>query len=109
MIHVLVLDLKDDPAMIAKYEHYHATMRPEIEETIRAVGITGMTLYRAGNRLVMLMETDDTFSFERKAQMDADNPTVQEWENLMWTYQQALPFAQPGEKWVLMQQIYDLP
>lgn len=109
MIHVLALDLKDDPAMIAEYEHYHATMRPEIEETIRAAGITGMTLYRAGNRLVMLMESDDTFSFERKAQMDAENPAVQAWENMMWTYQQALPFAQSNEKWVLMKQIYDLP
>ncbi|MBO0934942.1 L-rhamnose mutarotase [Fibrella sp. HMF5335] len=109
MLHVLALDLKDDPALIAEYEYYHATMRPAIESTIRAAGITGMTLYRAGNRLVMLMETDDTFSFERKAQMDADNPTVQEWEALMWTYQQALPFARSGEKWVLMKQIYDLP
>ncbi len=109
MLHILALDLKDNPALIAEYEHYHATMRPEIEATIRAAGITGMDLYRAGNRLVMLMETDDTFSFERKAQMDANNPTVQEWENLMWTYQQALPFAQPGEKWVLMNPIYVLP
>ena len=109
MRHVLALDLKDDPALIAEYEHYHATMRPEIEETIRAAGITGMTLYRAGNRLVMLMETNDTFSFGRKAQLDADNPTVQAWETLMWTYQQALHFAQPGEKWVLMKEIYDLP
>jgi L-rhamnose mutarotase len=108
MLYILALDLKDDPALIAEYEHYHATMRPEIEATIRAAGITGMTLYRAGNRLVMLMETDDTFSFERKTQMDADNPMVQEWENLMWTYQQALPFAQPDEKWVLMKQIYSL-
>ena len=41
MIHILALDLKDDLAMIAEYEHYHATMRPEIEETIRAAGITG--------------------------------------------------------------------
>ena len=109
MLYALALDLKDDPALIAEYEHYHANPRPEIEATIRAAGITGMTLYRAGNRLFMLMETDDTFSFERKAQMDADNPVVQEWEALMWTYQQALPFAQPGEKWVLMKQIYNLP
>lgn len=108
MLHVLALDLKDNPAMIAEYEQYHATMRSEIEATIRAAGITGMTLYRAGNRLVMLMETDETFSFERKAQMDADNPTVQAWETLMWIYQQALPFAQPDEKWVLMKQIYSL-
>lgn len=109
MTYALALDLKDDPALIAEYEAYHANMSPEIEDTIRAAGITGMTLYRFGNRLFMLMETDASFSFERKAAMDAENPLVQDWEHLMWTYQQAILGAKPGEKWVLMNQIYDLP
>jgi len=26
----------------------------------------------------------------------------------MWTYQRALPWAKPGEKWVLMTRIYAL-
>jgi len=26
----------------------------------------------------------------------------------MWKYQQALPGAQPGEKWVLMDKIFEL-
>ncbi|MCH5721182.1 hypothetical protein [Niabella hibiscisoli] len=26
----------------------------------------------------------------------------------MWKYQQALPFARPGEKWVLMKKIFQL-
>jgi L-rhamnose mutarotase len=34
-------------------------------------------------------------------------PRVQEWEDLMATYQQALPFAKPGEKWVRMDRIFD--
>ncbi len=108
MTYALALDLKDDPALIAEYERFHATMQPEIEASIREAGVTSMIIYRTGNRLFMTMETDDTFSFERKAQMDADNPTVQVWERLMWTYQQAIPSAKPGEKWVLMQQIYSL-
>jgi len=33
---------------------------------------------------------------------------VQEWEKLMWKYQQALPKAKPGEKWVLMNKIFEL-
>ncbi len=48
------------------------------------------------------------FSFEKKNAMDNANPKVQEWENLMWKYQQALPVAKPGEKWVLMNKIFDL-
>ncbi|CAG2172732.1 unnamed protein product, partial [Oppiella nova] len=46
--------------------------------------------------MFMIMETEDDFSFERKAQMDANNPKVQEWEQLMWTFQKSLPFAKQG-------------
>jgi L-rhamnose mutarotase len=33
---------------------------------------------------------------------------VQEWEQLMWKYQQALPGAQAGEKWRIMDRIFSL-
>jgi L-rhamnose mutarotase len=33
---------------------------------------------------------------------------VQEWEDLMWRYQQALPSAREGEKWLLMDKIFEL-
>ncbi|MGI9158744.1 MAG: L-rhamnose mutarotase, partial [Saprospiraceae bacterium] len=46
------------------------------------------------------------FSFEKKSAIDANNKTVQEWETLMWNYQQALPWAKVGEKWVEMKRIY---
>ena len=108
MRYCLALDLKDDPALIAEYEQYHIRLRPEIEASIRESGITDMQLYRIGNRLFMIMETDETFSFEAKAAADAANPKVQEWENLMWSYQQALPMAKPGEKWVQMDRIFKL-
>ena len=104
----LALDLVDDAAMIAEYEKYHEQIRPEIAESIRAAGISVMEIYRIGNRLFMIMETEDDFSFERKSEMDANNPKVQEWENLMWKYQQALPMAKPGEKWIFMDKIFDL-
>ena len=56
----------------------------------------------------MVLEASDDFSFEKKAASDASNPTVQEWEELMWKYQQALPTARPGEKWMLMDRIFKL-
>ncbi|WP_460638596.1 L-rhamnose mutarotase [Larkinella harenae] len=108
MRYCFALDLVDDPVKIAEYEKYHEKLRPEIEESIRSSGITEMEIYRIGNRLFMIMETDDSFSFERKTEMDATNPKVQEWENLMWTYQQALPMAKPGEKWLLLTNIFRL-
>ncbi|WP_338869825.1 L-rhamnose mutarotase [Spirosoma sp. SC4-14] len=108
MRYCFALDLKDDPKLIAEYEQYHKKLRPEIEASIRESGITEMEIYRIGKRLFMIMETDETFSFEAKAAADAANPKVQEWEALMWTYQQALPMAKPGEKWVLMDQIFKM-
>ncbi len=106
--YTLTLDLKDDPALIAEYEAYHREVWPEIMDSIRQAGITNMEIYRLGNRLFMIMETEDDFSFEKKAAMDAANPKVQEWEALMWRYQQSLPMAKPGEKWMLMDKIFEL-
>lgn len=102
----LALDLKDDPILIAEYEAYHRNVWPEILASIKDSGITSMEIYRTGNRLMMIMETRDDFSFEEKAKMDQQNSIVQKWETLMWKYQQALPNANPGEKWKLMDLIF---
>ncbi len=102
----LALDLKDDPALIAEYEKYHQQVWPEILKSIKDSGIVSMEIHRAGNRLFMIMETAPSFSFEEKSKADASNAKVQEWEKRMWNYQQALPFAKPGEKWVLMKEIF---
>ncbi|MCW5923362.1 MAG: L-rhamnose mutarotase [Saprospiraceae bacterium] len=104
----LALDLKPDPVLIAEYEDYHRAVWPEILESIRAAGIERLEIYRVGERLFMLLEADDHFSFEKKAALDAANPKVQEWETLMWQYQQALPSAKPGEKWVPMERIFEI-
>jgi L-rhamnose mutarotase len=105
----LALDLKDDPALIAEYEKYHQQVWPEIIDSIRNSGIDVLDIYRTGNRLFMIIEANENFSFEKKAASDAANPKVQEWEELMWKFQQAMPGAKPGEKWVLMKKIFELP
>jgi L-rhamnose mutarotase len=104
----LTLDLKDDAVLITEYEKYHIAIWPEIRESITGSGITNMEIYRCDTRLFMIMETDESFSFEKKGEMDAANPKVQEWENLMWNYQQSLKTAAKGEKWVLMNKIFEL-
>jgi len=104
----LALDLVDDPQLIREYEDYHREVWPEIKASIGNAGISDMEIYRFGNRLFMIMETTEDFSFERKSAMDAGNEKVQEWENLMWKYQQAVPGAAEGEKWVLMDKIFEL-
>ena len=87
----LALDLKNDPTLIAEYEKYHKNVWPEIIESIKNSGIEVLDIYRTGNRMFMIIEANDDFSFEKKAVMDAANPKVQEWEELMWKFQQALP------------------
>jgi len=104
----LALDLKDDPALIAEYEKYHKMVWPEIIESIKKSGIEILDIYRTGNRMFMIIEANDDFSFDKKAKMDAADPKVKEWEELMWKFQQALPWAKPGEKWVLMERIFGL-
>lgn len=104
----LALDLVDDPTLIAEYEKYHQASWPENLKAIKDAGIQVMEIYRTGNRLFMIMETSDDFSFEKKSEKDKENPKVQEWEQLMWKYQQSLPHAKPGEKWIVMNKIFEL-
>jgi L-rhamnose mutarotase len=102
------LDLRDDPDLIAEYERHHESVWPEIIRSIRDAGIEDMEIYRIGNRLFMVMEVSEDFSFEAKAAADRADPRVQEWEALMWKYQQPLPMARPGDKWLLMERIFKL-
>lgn len=104
----LTLDLKDDPRLIDEYKKYHEKGRTEINETLRASGILDAEIYLLGTRLFMVLEVNDKFSFEAKDKADREDPRVQEWENLMWKFQQPLPQAKPGEKWLLMERIFTL-
>jgi L-rhamnose mutarotase len=40
--------------------------------------------------------------------MDKQNEKVQQWEKFMWEYQQPLPGSAKGEKWKLMDKIFEL-
>jgi L-rhamnose mutarotase len=104
----LTLDLKDDARLVVEYKRYHQKIWPEITESLKSAGIQDMEIYLLGTRLFMVMEVDGSFSFEKKAKLDASNPKVQEWENLMWKFQQALAGAAPGQKWMLMERIFKL-
>jgi L-rhamnose mutarotase len=104
----LALDLKTDPQLIAEYKRYHEKIWPEITESIKAAGIEDLEIYMHGTRMFMVMEVSERFSFESKATADRENPKVREWEELMWKFQEPLPDAKPGEKWLLMEQIFKL-
>jgi L-rhamnose mutarotase len=104
----LTLDLKDDPGLIAEYKRQHEKIWPEITQSIKSAGVEDLEIYLLGTRMFMIMEVNDQFSFEQKTKADNENRKVREWEQLMWKYQQALPQAGPGEKWLLMERIFKL-
>jgi L-rhamnose mutarotase len=104
----LALDLINDPKLINAYKEHHKKVWPEIIQSIKDSGIANMEIYLLDNRLFMIMEANDTFSFGRKSNLDAENAKVQEWENLMWKYQQTLPTSKLGKKWRLMEKIFSL-
>ena len=107
---VLILDLKDDPALIAAYEAHHApgSVPEAIVRSIRDSGIDKMEIFRSGNRLVMLMETGSSFDPAAKAAADAADPDVIAWEELMDRCQLRLPWAPPATKWLGAERIFAL-
>lgn len=104
----LALDLQDDPKLIEQYIEYHQKIWPEITTSILDSGIEHMEIYHVQDRLLMVMDVSDDFSFDRKAAMDQSNKKVQEWEALMDQFQKRLPGTPDHVKWVLMDKIFDL-
>ena len=106
----LLLDLHDDPALIAEYEAQHRAVWPGVLAHLHEQGVVGMQIFRLGTRLCMVMEADDRrFDAARMAQAAAALPIVQEWEALMWKFQAPTPWTPAGEKWVEAALIFDLP
>lgn len=104
------LDLRNDALAIAEYERWHQSDQiwPEIVASIRAAGISDLEIFRTGNRLVLVMDVPEGFDGAAKQAADAADPRVQAWEALMDTFQQRLPWAKPGQKWVPMERVFSL-
>jgi L-rhamnose mutarotase len=107
---VYALDLQNDPVLIDEYDRWHQSDRvwPDILQSLRAAGIEEAQIFRTGNRLMLVMDVAAEFDPAAKAAAEAADTRVQAWETLMWTYQKALPWARPGEKWVQMRRIFSL-
>lgn len=105
---VLILDLADDPELIAAYESHHrpGAVPGAILRSLSEAGIEIMEIYRSGNRLVMVMETAPDFDPEAKAAADAADPEVVAWERLMDRFQRPVPWAPAGAKWVEAERIF---
>ncbi|GEM_PF-367667 len=103
------LDLRDAPALMARYETLHRRTWPEVAAHLRSHGVTGMETHRLGTRMVMVMETDDAVHDPRAMSLAAAiDPKLRKWEVLMWTFQAPTPWTPPGDKWTPMACIFRL-
>lgn len=106
----LALDLVDDAALIAEYEHWHrvGNTDPTVTRSIRDAGIADMQIWRAGNRLFMVIEAEEHYDPAAKAAADAANPAVVAWVAKMLRFQQPIPAAGPDGTWYPMDRIFAL-
>lgn len=98
------LDLVNDASLIAEYERRHAAgaVWPAVIEHLRATGILEMEIWRASDRLFMIVE------LEEEGRPRAEEPTeVTRWESEMSRFQRPLPGADP-DKWMPMTRIFSL-
>ena len=100
------LQLKNEETLLAEYDQHHTAVWPEVIESFREAGILHIEMYRTGTSVVMIFEVDEQFTFEKKDAIDRSNPVIQQWENLMSSYQQSVPGTLAGEKWKLMKKIF---
>ena len=107
----LTLDLKDKPELIEQYKHWHEPRNiwPEIPRGIRQVGFTAMDIYLRGTRMFMIVEAGDDVDFNKAMAELATLPRQKEWEAFVAQFQQPLSGSKPGEKWILMEQVFGLP
>ncbi len=108
--YVQTMDLKDEPALIARYRRAHSEEEswPEIREGIRQVGILEMEVYLIGHRLVMVVDTPIDFNWDVAMARLATLPRQAEWEAFVAQFQKCDASATSDEKWQMMERIFHL-
>ena len=100
------LTLVDDPELVSKYIEAHKHVWPEIIAGQHEVGILSMEIYRHGRSLFMIMDTVDSFDFDRDMARLATLPRQAEWEAYVSQFQGCAAGASSAEKWQLMERIF---
>lgn len=105
-----MLELRDDPELIAEYRHRHSegVIWPEIPAGIREVGILEMEIYLLGTQLFMIVEIPVGLDWDAAMERLAGLPRQQEWEDYMSIFQLTKPGATSAEKWQPMERIFHL-
>lgn len=104
------MELKDEPALIARYRRAHSKEESwkEIRDGIRQVGILEMEIYIKDNRLMMIVETPLDFNWDEAMSRLATLPRQAEWEAFVAQFQQCDASATSDEKWQMMERMFYL-
>jgi L-rhamnose mutarotase len=107
--HVFTLNLKDDPAIVDAYRRHHRAVWPEVQASLRRVGVEQMDIYLLGRRLVMVVEMRDGRDYRDAFRAHASSSQrVAEWERLMKSLQEPAAEAGAGEWWAVMKPVFHL-
>jgi L-rhamnose mutarotase len=104
------LELKNDPALIEEYKHWHRAENiwPEIPAGIKAVGIQDMEIYILGTQLFMIVEVPEHFDWDGAFGRLATLERQSEWERFMAKFQLCDPDSGSSERWKKMERIFKL-
>ena len=105
-----VVDLIDDPKIIAKYEEYHRNAWPEVLEKLKASGVERMEIFRNGNHLFMYTLVSEDIDPEHGSRRYEGTARNKEWNDIMTSYMQKVPEAPEmtdGSKWHQISQVFD--
>ncbi|MBR4566784.1 MAG: L-rhamnose mutarotase [Prevotella sp.] len=108
--YVQMLDINEDPELIAQYKKWHSEEYswPEIRQGIREVGILEMELYIRGNHLVMIVDAPADFDWQTAMDRLATLPRQAEWEAFVAKFQGCSAEARSDEKWQPMERMFRL-
>jgi L-rhamnose mutarotase len=111
--HVFTLNLKDGPGIVERYTRYHRNVWPEVQASLKQVGVQEMDIYLLGRCLVMVVEMREgldyrtAFAAHASSAHASSSPRVAEWEQLMKSLQ-APDDAHTGEWWARMERVFHL-
>lgn len=106
----MALDLRDDATLISQYKQVHTKegIWPEIPKGIKECEVSDMEIYLWGNRMFMILEAPMNWDYDSQMAKMGTLERQEEWGNYVWQFQQLLPWDKKGEKWMRMENIFQL-
>ncbi len=106
---LLTANLVADPKMQQEYLDYHATQFekwPELSRGFCNADFQQLLIFRNGRQLILVISIPKGESLDKlNPRTTENNPRVNEWNKIMGKYQEGLPGAGVGVKWVFFGRI----